>query len=119
MAIKLFKMRHVPDDEAAEIRQLLESHEIKFYETEAGGWGISAPAIWIHDESRLAEAQALIDAYQQERAQRARADYAQLKSEGRHPTLWGNIRRHPLQAVLLLLMAIFVLYVTLAPFIDL
>jgi len=118
MAAKLFKLRHVPDDEAEEIRQLLLEHEIGFYETEAGGWGISVPAIWIHDDSRLAEAKALIDVYQQERAKRARAEYQQLKDLGSHTTMADKIRQNPIRFILFLLMTLFILYVSLAPFID-
>jgi len=118
MAAKLFKLRDVPDDEAADIRQLLQQHGIDFYETEAGGWGISVPAIWIHDESRLDEASALIEAYQQQRTLRIKAEYKQMKAEGRHQTVGDKIRQHPLQAILFFLMSLFVLYVSLAPFID-
>jgi len=116
MAAKLFKLRNVPEDETEEIRQLLQKHAIAFYETEAGKWGISMPAIWLHDEARLDEAQGLIAAYQQHRAQRSRAEYRQLKREGRQQTVAGKISRNPLQFILLLIMALFILYVSLAPF---
>jgi len=118
MAAKLFKLRHVPDDEAEEIRQLLLEHAIEFYETEAGGWGVSVPAIWIHDDSRLVEARALIDAYQQERTMRVRGEYRQLKGEGGHQTVADRIRQKPMQFMLFFLMSLFILYVSLAPFID-
>jgi len=116
MAAKLFKLRHVPDDEAEEIRHLLLEHDINFYETEAGGWGISVPAIWIYDHSRLAEASALIDAYEQERTKRVREEYSQLKGEGQHQTVVDKIRQKPIQFILFFLMCLFILYVSLAPF---
>jgi len=118
MAAKLFKLRNVPDDEAEDIRQLLQEHGIEYYETAAGGWGISVPAIWIHDNSRLEEAAALIDGYQQERTRRARKEYRVLKDEGRHPRVTDKIRQKPLQFLLFFLMALFILYVSLAPFVD-
>jgi len=118
MAVKLFKLRNVPEDEAEEIRQLMVTQGIEYYETEAGGWGISVPAIWIHDDSRLDEATALIEAYQQQRTERARAEYRQLKDEGRHQTVVGKIRQNPLQFILFLLLALFIIYVSLAPFIH-
>jgi len=118
MAVKLFKLRNVPEDEAEEVRQLLHEHAIAFYETEAGKWGISMPAIWLHDEARLDEAKALIVAYQQQRAGRSRAEYRQLKREGRHQTIAGKISQNPLQFMLLMIMALFILYVSLAPFIH-
>jgi len=118
MAVKLFKLRHVPEDEAEEIRQLLLEHAIEFYETEAGGWGISVAAIWIHDDGRQDEASALIEAYQRQRTERSRAEYRQLKDEGRHQTMIGKIRQKPVQFVLFFLITLFILYVSLAPFID-
>jgi len=118
MATKLFKLRQVPDDEAEEVRQLLRENGIDFYETEAGGWGVSVPAIWIHDDSRLTEASALIDAYQQQRARHARAEFQQLKEKGHHQTVADKIRQNPVQAILFFLISLFILYVSLAPFID-
>jgi len=118
MPVRLFNLRNVPDDEADDVRKLLTDHEIDFYETHAGGWGVSAPAVWLREETQLDEAKALIAEYQRERAATARAEYEQLKREGNHPTLWGNIIRHPLQFILLVLFALFILYVTLSPFIH-
>jgi len=118
MAAKLFKLRNVPDDEAEDIRLLLQKHGIEYYETDAGGWGISVPAIWVYENSRLEEAGSLIDAYQQERTKRARAEYRLLKDVGSHPRVTDKIRQKPLQFLLFLLMTIFILYVSLVPFID-
>jgi len=118
MAVRLFKLRNVPEDEAEEVRQLLHEHGIVFYETEAGKWGVSMPAIWLHDEGKLDEANALIATYQQHRAQRSRAEYRQLEREGRQQTVAGKISQNPLQFILLLIMALFILYVSLAPFIH-
>jgi len=116
MSVRLFTLRNVPEDEADEVRQLLTGNEIDFYETHAGGWGVSSPAIWLRDDSHLEQAKALIEAYQRERAATARTTYEQLRREGKHPTLMHNIRRHPLQFILLALMALFILYVSLSPF---
>ena len=118
MSAKLFKLRNVPDDEAEDIRQLLQQHDIEFYETEAGGWGVSVPAIWIRDERRLEEADALIDDYQQQRTAQARAEYRQLREQGRHQTVADKVRANPIQFIVFLFLALFIIYVTLAPFID-
>ena len=40
-------MRHVPEDEAQEVRELLASNKIEFFETFAGNWGVSMPALWL------------------------------------------------------------------------
>ncbi|MFQ5519577.1 MAG: DUF6164 family protein [Mariprofundus sp.] len=118
MAAKLFKLRDVPDDEAAEIRQLLTEHDISFYETEAGGWGISVPAIWIHDASQLHQAKSLIDDYQQQRAIQARAAYQLQKDAGTQQTVLDKIRQKPLQFILFFSLSLFILYITLSPFLN-
>jgi len=118
MAAKLFKLRHVPDDEAEEIRQLLHEHEIEFYETTAGGWGISVPAIWLHDKTELDRANDLIRDYQLQRGEQARAQHLLDKEQGLQPTVLDKIQQKPLHVALLMMMCLFILYVTLAPFID-
>ncbi len=118
MPVRLFNLRNVIEDEADDVRQLLTGNEIAFYETYTGAWGISSPAIWLSDNSQLERAQALINAYQRERAATARTAYEQLRREGGHPTLMRNIRRHPLQCILLVLLGLFILYVSLSPFLH-
>jgi len=118
MAVKLFKLRGVPEDEADEIRRLLDEHAIAFYETEVGGWGISVPAIWLFDEGDLEQAQGLMRDYQHQRALRAQAEHVQDKEAGRHTTVMDKISQKPAQFVLLLMASLFVLYVSLAPFIG-
>jgi len=41
----LFRLNGVSDDEAEEVRELLASNNIDFYETSPGNWGVSMPAI--------------------------------------------------------------------------
>ena len=118
MAVKLFKLRNVPDDEAEEVRQLLADHEIDFYETYAGGWGISMPAIWLQDATQLTQAKALIDAYQEQRTAQAKAEYMRLKQQGKQRTVLHKIGENPVQCMLLLVMTLFILYVSLVPFLQ-
>jgi hypothetical protein len=116
MAVMLFSLKNVPDDEAEEVRALLEENEIEFYETSAGNWGISSAAIWLRNETRLAEARALIDAYQQRRFETQRALYEQLKSEGKHRRLWDVINENPLRVVFYLAVVLVILYLSIRPF---
>jgi len=118
MAVRLFKLRDVPDDEAEDVRQLLIENDIGFYETYAGNWGIGTPAIWLKDESRLGQAKGVIDQYQGERAIRMRADYEQMKQEGLHETTMDRIKAHPIQVIVFGALALFILYVTLTPFLN-
>lgn len=60
-------MRDVPIDEADEVRALLEAKNIDYFETFAGNWGISMPALWVKDPAKFKEARTLIDEYQEQR----------------------------------------------------
>ena len=116
MSALLFSLRDVPDDEAEEVRQLLASNELKFYETPAGKWGVSAPAIWLHDQNELQRAKSLIDAYQQERFARGRQEFESLKSQGKNRTIIGAIAQNPLRFVVYLAVIGIVLYLSIVPF---
>jgi len=118
MPVQVFKLRNVPDDEAAEVRALLEEHGIDFYETDPGNWGISAGGLWLRDESRFDEARALIDEYQARRQQRVRAEYERLKREGRQRSLADLIRDNPLRFILYLAGIVALLYISIKPFLH-
>ncbi|MEJ2321488.1 MAG: DUF6164 family protein [Gammaproteobacteria bacterium] len=121
MSVQLFRLRNVPEDEAEEIRQLLHEHGIEFYETPAGNWGISMPALWLIDENahELDHAKALIEQYQEKRAVQKRAEYEQLRREGRHRKLIDVLRERPLEVLLYVLIAALILYFSTKPFLDL
>lgn len=91
MSVLFFSLRGVPEDEADEVRTLLTEHEIDFYETPAGNWGISMPALWLRDETQLPEVQTLLDSYQTQRAAEQRTLYLQHKK-----TLWQAFIEKPL-----------------------
>ena len=99
MAKLLFSLRHVPDDETADIRELLEENHIDFYETNAGNWGISMPAIWLRDEQQHEQARLLIDDYQKERQIVIREEYARMKESGEAPSFLKNLWHYPAQTV--------------------
>lgn len=117
MPVLLFRLNGVPDDEAEDIRALLDDNAIDYYETDAGRWGISVAAIWLRDDTHLQTAHALINTYEQERAIRARAEYEALRREGRHDTLWRRLRREPLMVLLYLAAIAAILYLTIMPFV--
>jgi Family of unknown function (DUF6164) len=112
----LFSLRGVPEDEAEEVRDLLASNEVNFYETSAGPWGISAPAIWLRDEKEFPRAKSLMDEYQKERFTRKRAEHQQLKREGKRRTLRHVLREDPLRFILYIAMIAAVLYFSIKPF---
>ncbi|KON48740.1 DUF6164 family protein [Mariprofundus ferrooxydans] len=118
MAVLLFRLRGVPDDEADDVRALLTQHAIDFYETTSGSWGVSMPAIWLHDDSSIDQAKELLAVYQEQRARAARDAYVALKQRGEHKRLWQGIAAHPFRFLLMLALIAFMLYVSLSPFIH-
>lgn len=118
MSARLYSLNRVPDDEADDIRALLTQNGIDYYETPAGNWGISAPAIWLREEGQLEQARALIDVYEAERAARVRAEYAQLKREGRNRTVFDVMRENPGRFVAYVAIIAAVVYFSISPFLD-
>ena len=119
MSILLFRLRHVPEDEAEEVRALLEEHGIEYYETSAGNWRISMPAIWLRNEEQLPRARELLDRYQEERFRTARQQYEQARQSGEHRTLWNQFLAEPIRVGLYIGGAAFVLYLSLQVFLAL
>ncbi|MGI9227474.1 MAG: DUF6164 family protein [Gammaproteobacteria bacterium] len=118
MPVQLFRLRNVPDDEANEIRDLLTNNHIDHYETPAGNWGISMPAIWLNDESQLNEAKSLIAQYQNERQARIRNEYEQGKREGKHRSIISELIENPIQFILYIAIAAVILYFSIQPFLN-
>lgn len=119
MALRLFPLRGVPDDEADDVRALLTDNAIEFYETPAGNWGISMPAIWLQDDSQLQRAKTLIGNYQARRAVQQREFYEQLKREGKHRTFWVLLWEEPLKIIAYIGIVLLILYFSTKPFLSL
>ena len=119
MAHLIFRLRQVPDDEAADIRQLLHSAHIEYYETDAGNWGISMPGLWVGDETDAARARELIDGYQQERVERIRNSAQNLHEDTRPRTFIHVLRERPLYTTGLLLFCAALIYFMVKPFLAL
>lgn len=112
MSKLLFRLRNVPEDEAQEIRELLENNDISYFETSAGNWGISLPAIWTNESDRFDFARKLIDEYQQERSERFRREYQLSKERGEAKTLRHSFRENPIRFVAFTALILIVLYVS-------
>ncbi|WP_297325884.1 DUF6164 family protein [Nitrosomonas sp.] len=119
MAKILFRLNGVPDDEANDVRELLADNAIDFYETSAGNWGVSMPAIWLTDESQFQKARALLDAYQNERTDRMQEEYARLKRQGKHKTLIDAAMQNPVLFTVHLALAMLVIYLSARLVLDL
>lgn len=118
MPVLLFKLRSVPDDEAEDVRALLDENHIDFYETDAGNWGISLPAIWLPDDLQQERAKALLATYQEARYIRVRGEYEQLKREGKQRTFVDLFQENPTQFVLYGVIILGILYLSVKPFLT-
>ena len=99
MSVLFFNLRGVPADEAEDVRQLLQANNIEFYETSAGVWGISLPAIWLYRQNDLPTARHLFESYQQRRAITQRALYQQAKLQNKHLGFWLHNLKNPIQFI--------------------
>ncbi|TFH75396.1 hypothetical protein E3V39_04565 [Gammaproteobacteria bacterium LSUCC0112] len=116
MAKLLFRLRNVPDDEADEVRELLSQHHLSFYETTAGNWGISMPAIWLNKDTDYESARLLLDQYQHNRAKRMRSEYESARARGEAETQLQVLRREPLKTISLILLILVFLYLSTTAF---
>lgn len=112
MAKLLFSLRGVPEDEAYEVRELLTAHEINFYETSAGNWGISMPALWLQNENEFEKARRLLDDYQQQRQITQRQLYLQRKQAGQAGNFLTLLREKTLLFIAYLAVMALVVYVS-------
>jgi hypothetical protein len=103
MAKLLLNMRLVPDDEAADVRAMLDEARIPWYETEPSRWGISHGGIWVRDDEDVDRAKALMAGYQATRRERARAERAAALRDGTAETFADVLRREPLRVLLAVL----------------
>ena len=118
MAALLMNLRHVPEDEAAEVRALLEAEGIAWYETPPSMWGISAGGIWLRNDADRPRAGALLVDYQQRRGREQRAAWRAARERGEAPTLWGRFKDQPVRTLVFLIAGIAVLLIALVPFLT-
>ncbi len=112
----LFRLDGVPDDEAAEVRALLDQHHIDYYETPGGMWGISVAGIWVSDKSIYDRAKPLLEEYAKERSTRMREEYARQIASGEAETLLQRAMRKPVSFIAAIAFAAAILYFSLMPF---
>lgn len=119
MAKILLRLRMAPDDEAQDVRDLLDKHSIPWFETTAGRFGVSFPAIWLRDDDDFDRAKTLLDQYQEQRRINARAQFDQQVQEGRAETFLSRLLSHPLQIVFILAAVVIIAYFSIVPFFSL
>ena len=117
MSVLLMNLRNVPDDEADDVRAMLDAQQIAFYETRPSMWGVSTGGIWVTEDADFADARRAMDGYQQQRGARARAEYAAAKRAGTAETFLTMLRADPERVVMSVLGILFVLGLMTLPFI--
>lgn len=115
----LMNLRHVPDEEADEIRALFEEHEVSYYETPPSFWGISMGGFWTHDAAEAERARSLLKEYQARRQTSQRQAWEDALRQGRGVSIWHQFLRRPVTVSAALLALVFILAVSLAPFLRL
>ncbi len=118
MPHQLLNLRNVPEDEADQVRRLLEDNRIDYYETPASRWGVSAGAIWLRDDEPVARARDLLDEFQSQRAREMRALHLEHRRTGGVDSLWGRVLKDPIRVLLYLAVVLLILYLSTKPFLD-
>ncbi|WEN14275.1 DUF6164 family protein [Rhodanobacter sp. AS-Z3] len=116
MSKLLLNLRNVPEDEADDVRALLDAQEIAYYETRPSLWGVSAGGIWVTEDAAFAAARHAMDDYQQQRSARVRAEYAAAKQAGTAETFVTLLRADPVRVVMSVLGILFALGLVTIPF---
>lgn len=109
-------MRDVPVEEADEVRQLLDSQNIDYFETLAGNWGISMPALWVKDSAQFLKARSLIDEYQK---QRLSTNKLNIGREADVKTLFESFKDRPIQFIAYWFLIAIVLFISIYYFFSL
>lgn len=112
MTTLLFNLRGVPEDEADEVRELLTEQDIDFYETSAGNWGMSTPALWLRNDADLEKARYVLNKYQQQRFLTARENYLQRKKTDQQKTLLKAFIEKPVLYCVYIFTILLVVYVS-------
>ncbi len=111
MATIIFPLRGVPEEEAQGVRDLLDREKIDWYETTAGNWGISNPAIWLQSKDDFNNARSCIDQYQQKLTDQA------IQVD---PTDWhSHIKNKPIAVILATIGIAIITYFSISPFFSL
>lgn len=116
MSKLLFRLRNVPEDEVDEVLLLLEENSIEVYETGAGNWGISMPALWVNDDSQYERARELLEHYQSARSHRIRGEYDAARRTGKPESLYTSFKEQPLRFVFYSILIAAVAYLSVSVF---
>jgi len=108
MSRLLLNLRHVPDDEIDEVREMLDQNAVAYYQTQPSRWGMSYGGIWVGNDDDMPRARQLMAEYQGKRQSRVRAEHEAARRDGSAQTFMDVLREQPLR-VLLTAVAVIVL----------
>jgi len=117
MRYLLFNLQGVPDDEADAIREILEQHDIFFYETSEGRWRLGLAAIWLPNTHQKEQAEELIKDYQKRRYESFERERNHLSELGVLKSFLLKFYMQPLQVSAALLGIVLVLMISILPFV--
>lgn len=115
MAKLLLNLRNVPDDEADDVRALLDAHDIAYYETSPGFWNISLGGIWVREDAAFAQAKRLMGEYQAQRGARVRAENEAARRDGTVGTFWTVLRNEPMRVLVAVFGILFAIALVVLP----
>ena len=118
MAKLLFKLNSASDEEASDIKNLLSKHQVDFYESPGGNWGVSMHALWLKEEHEYPRAKKLIDDYQTQRSLRIREETRQKIDSGELETFVQRLFSKPVQVLFIVAAIVFILYFSIIPFLE-
>ena len=118
MARLLFRLNGVSEDEADQIRDLLEQNDFDIYETSAGRWGVSLAAIWLRDNTQFEAARQLIIESQQQRQIELRSEFEEKLANGEIPDWRQRLVERPMDFIAVGLAITFILGLMLWPFLT-
>jgi hypothetical protein len=119
MSVLIFRLNDVSEDEADDVRRLLDQHGYAYHETSSGFLGLGLAGLWLLDNAEKAAARALIDEYQAARSARLSAEYAAQRQAGQVETIWQRASQQPLRTLFYLGAIAAILYLVLVPFLTL
>ncbi|MFT5592496.1 MAG: hypothetical protein ACI8SR_000855 [Oceanicoccus sp.] len=119
MGALLLRLKHVPEDEYQEVCDLLNAHDLAYYETTSGFWGVGMAAIWLNDAAQLPKAHDVLNDYMRNRQMKMQADFEQAQQQGESRTLSSTFAAQPVTFVLYVLAVIGILALSILPFLGL
>ena len=119
MAKLLLDLRDVPDDEADDVRAMLDAARIAFHETPSSLLGLLAGGIFVTEDADVAEAKRLMADYQTQRRSRVRAEREAAIRDGTAETFWTLLRAEPLRVVVTIIAIVLLLGLVALPMVVL